>query len=83
MKLSITKIEEVSIDKRQQREITIKYLEDRYQLHRDMRIEDGNLMEEVEYVTSHKWYSNEVVRIATRSDKEVLLIIKELYAESR
>ncbi len=81
MKINITKIEEVDIDTMQMKEIALKYLEERYQLHRDMWILENNLMEEVKYITSKVCYNDELVRPATDIDKAVLETIKNIYKE--
>ncbi len=78
MKVTITTTQQVDIERSQQREITLKYLEDRYNLHRHMWITSGNLYEEKEYSGNKKFYDTELIRPATEVDIAVLRTIKEI-----
>jgi len=78
MKILVTKTEEIHLDKSQQRDVTVEYLEDRYQIDRNMYVEDGNLIEEKKYNTGNTWYDQEIVRIATTMDKAILEVIRDL-----
>jgi hypothetical protein len=74
------------ITKKQAAQITLDYLKEEFNIDPYMWIEDGDLMEEVEYITSHKWTANEKVRKMTKNDKYLLktakLINDRIYNES-
>ncbi len=82
MKIAVTKVEEVHLDKSQMREITLDYLKDYYGIDGKMWIEEKeekcNLMEEKEYFTNKKFYDQELVRPATILDRAVLEVIKDI-----
>jgi len=80
-----TKKRKINLTDDQSAEIAIAHIKNTFGIHPHMWIKNGKLMEEVEYVTSHSWYSDEEVRKATREDKIILeavkLIHKRLYNE--
>lgn len=56
----------------------IRQIEAKYNLHRLDTIEDRYLYREVEYHTSHSWYSKERIRPATEMDEKVLETLRGL-----
>jgi len=69
---------DVEITEEERETMVVDYLQEKYKVNPWMWIQDGNLMDEVEYISSHKWYSKEVVREATSLDKAVLKILKDI-----
>jgi hypothetical protein len=59
-------------------EIVLKYFEKEFNIKPSMWIENDNLVEEVEYVTSHRWSSDEIVRKASIFDKCLLKVVKKI-----
>ena len=49
-----TKRRKINIDNKQSAEIALNYIKEEFRIHPHMWIKKGKLMEEVEYVTSHK-----------------------------
>jgi len=49
-----------------------------YNVPPDAFIEDGNLMVEEEYHTSHSWYEKKVIRAATPTDVEAINALEVL-----
>ena len=68
-----------TIDAKEAGMIALSYFEDQFQIDPFMWIEDGNLMKKVEYVTSHSWYADEVIRKASKLDKHVLNTVKAIH----
>jgi len=72
MEITVSEIKTVNISKEQAAEISLNYIENEFGINPQMWIKNKKLMEEVEYVTSHKWYSDEEVRSASKEDKILL-----------
>jgi len=72
MEITISEIKTVNISKEQAAEISLNYIKNEFGINPQMWIENKKLMEEVEYITSHKWYSDEEVRLASKEDKILL-----------
>jgi len=66
----------VDISNKEAAKIALDYIKEEFNLESDMWIEDGKLMHEVEYITSHKWTSNEIIREATKEDKIMLKAVE-------
>jgi hypothetical protein len=64
------------IPNEQAAKIALEYIKKEFDIEPHMWIENGNLMEEVEYITSHKWTDNEAIRVATKKDKYLLKTVK-------
>jgi hypothetical protein len=79
MKIRVDIPTSVELNDDQMLEITMTYLQQQYGITSSMWTEDGILMDEVEYHTSHSWTDNEEVRPASKLDKCVLRIIKDLH----
>ena len=67
-----TKKRKIDIDNKTMGEITLAFIEKKFDIRPDMWIEDNNLMEEKEYISSHKWYADEKIREATKEDEIIL-----------
>jgi len=74
-----TKRRKINIDDKQSAEIALEHIKRIFKIHPQMWIKEGVLMEEVEYITSHKWYADEEVRKATKEDKIMLEAAKLIH----
>jgi len=79
MKIQVQRTEEVTINNKQMEKVTLQYLEERYNLKRDMLIENGELKREVEVSAgSHSFFQEEFIRKATEEDELVLKMIHNI-----
>lgn len=70
------KTRKVDISKDEAEKLILDYIKEYYEIDPYMWIEDGNLMHQVEYHTSHAWYDNEIKRKASKEDKTLLKMSK-------
>ena len=77
--VAITKYEKIEVAEEQQLTITRAFLRKTFSMRKGMYLSQGEeVMEEVEHHSSHSWYSQEFIRIATESDITYFKFIKAL-----
>jgi len=59
----------------------MKELYELFNLKSDYFISDGNIMQNVEYHTSHSWDSDEIVRPVTKDDELNINFLKKINSE--
>jgi hypothetical protein len=78
-----TKRRKINLSDKEAAEIALNYIKKEFNISPQMWISDGKLMEEVEYVTSHVWHADEVVREATEEDICLLKATKEIFKRAK
>lgn len=78
MKIQATQLISVDISTDEQRRIAVEFLEKKFNWNPNYFVEEGKVYQMVEYVTSHRWDSKELVREAKQTDKLMYQVFKEL-----
>lgn len=68
----------VSLSDEEARWVTREYIYQKFDWKDSYFIEDGKVCDMVEYTTSHRWESKEVIREAKHTDKLLYQLFKEL-----
>lgn len=76
MEINVTQHTKVCISSEEQKRIALQYLYLNFKWSKDHFIEDGSVMQRVEYATSHRWTEEEFVREAKEDDYFVAGTIK-------
>lgn len=77
--LHIQETRKITISDEQEKKIALEFIKKKYNIDILMWIEDGKLMQSVEYHTSHAWSCDEEVREATELDKCILKVVKDIW----
>jgi len=76
MEIHATQHLKVQISDQEQKRIVLEYFYSKFKWKKDYFIKNGQVMEDVEYSTSHRWTDEEFVREAQEDDYFVAGIIK-------